>query len=308
MTSYLLVSYFRTPVSNKAGFITLATNRLGDVIIIASICLIAHNLLGSIFIKGAIWGHSFYLVWLSWVIAAITKSAQIPFSAWLPAAMAAPTPVSSLVHSSTLVTAGCYLLIRWYPRIQKTIPSEILGIVGSLTCCMARLAAMAESDFKKIIALSTLRQLGLIFLRLYLGSWLFCWLHLLIHAYFKASIFMIAGVIIHDSGGYQSLRIQLSLPRVSPLSYIVILTSSFRLIGLPFMAGFYSKDLILEKLSLILPRIIGAMVRLACCLLTSFYTMRLIYITLRPGTLSKKSPNVSHMEDRSYQIKSTAVL
>lgn len=308
VTSYLLVSYFRTPVSNKAGFITLATNRLGDVIIIARICLISHNLLGAIFIIQTNWSYSSLLVWLSWALAAITKRAQIPFSAWLPAAMAAPTPVSSLVHSSTLVTAGCYLLIRWYPRIQSRIPIEFLLLVGCLTCCIARVSALVETDFKKMIALSTLSQLGLMFLRLSLGSWLYCWLHLLIHAYFKASIFIVAGVIIHDSGGYQGLKLQYSALNVSPLSFIVITTSSFSLIGLPFMAGFYSKDMILEKLRSLRPSVLGAILSLACCLLTSFYTIRVIYITLRPSVLSKKRNLVAQKEDGSFQVKRTAML
>ena len=127
--------------------------------------------------------------------------------------------------------------------------SMLVLFVGRSTCFVARLAALAESDFKKIIALSTLSQLGLMFLSLGIGSWLYCWIHLLIHAYFKALIFIIAGIVIHDSNSYQSLKsISLRL-KASPLLTSILASSSLRLIGLPFMSGFYSKDLILESLS-----------------------------------------------------------
>lgn len=138
------------------------------------------------------------------IIAAITKRAQMPFSAWLPAAIAAPTPVSSLVHSSTLVTAGVYLLIRFNYIIGV---NEVLFYVGVFTIFMSGLGANFEIDLKKIIALSTLRQLGLIIMTLSIGFYELSFFHLITHAMFKSLLFLCAGVFIHSIGDTQDIRL-----------------------------------------------------------------------------------------------------
>jgi len=138
-------------------------------------------------------------------IAGITKRAQIPFSVWLPAAIAAPTPISSLVHSSTLVTAGVYLFLRYSPII-RILMSHVIVVLASFTLFLSSFAAFFEGDFKKIIALSTLSQLSLIIIFLALGSYMFSYFHLLSHAFFKRILFLAAGVVIHSSLGGQDLR------------------------------------------------------------------------------------------------------
>lgn len=140
------------------------------------------------------------------VLAAITKRAQIPFSSWLPAAIAAPTPVSALVHSSTLVTAGVYLLIRFRFLLNNSTIFYALLLFGNLTIFMAGLGANYEMDLKKIIALSTLRQLGLIMGILSLGFYKMAFFHLLTHALFKALLFLCAGVLIHNIINFQDIR------------------------------------------------------------------------------------------------------
>jgi NADH-ubiquinone oxidoreductase chain 5 len=140
------------------------------------------------------------------ILAAITKRAQIPFSAWLPAAMAAPTPVSALVHSSTLVTAGVYLLVRFYPVVASVWIGQLLFFFSSLTIVISRIGALYETDLKKIIALSTLRQLGLIMISLAVGFRVLAFFHLLTHALFKACLFLCAGRVIHLYGGRQDVR------------------------------------------------------------------------------------------------------
>lgn len=140
------------------------------------------------------------------IVAACTKRAQIPFSAWLPAAIAAPTPVSSLVHSSTLVTAGVYLVIRFAESLRIRGLLEYLMFVGLATTTMAGFRALWELDIKKIVALSTLRQLGLIMATVGLGIYPLAFFHLLTHAYFKALLFISVGRIIHLSSDYQDLR------------------------------------------------------------------------------------------------------
>merc|ERR1712208_220926 len=180
------------------------------------------------------------------IVRACTKRAQIPFSAWLPAAIAAPTPVSALVHSSTLVTAGVYLLIRMNLIIIDINMSYLLLILGIMTIIIAGLTAMLEIDIKKIIALSTLRQLGIMMLILGMGNPILSYFHLLSHAFFKAILFMCAGIVIHNMKDYQDIR-KIGL-RYRNLNFCIslILIVNISLCGLPFLRGFYSKDLIIE--------------------------------------------------------------
>ena len=177
------------------------------------------------------------------ILAALTKRAQIPFSAWLPAAIAAPTPISALVHSSTLVTAGVYLLIRFNELLGLR---EVLFYVRVGTMFMSGLGANFEIDLKKIIALSTLRQLGVIIMALSLGLVELAYFHLLIHALFKSLLFLCAGVYIHGYGDKQDIRSLGGILECSPLVSFYFLGCSLALCGFPFLSGFYSKDLILE--------------------------------------------------------------
>lgn len=184
---------------------------------------------------------------LALILAAITKSAQVPFSSWLPAAMAAPTPVSALVHSSTLVTAGVFLLFRFYPTLSSQPGfNSILLIMATLTSLMAGLRAITECDIKKIIALSTLRQLGVIMVRLGLNAPFLAFFHLITHALFKALLFLCAGTLIHLHHHSQDLRYMGNLLAQTPSIAAAIIISNLALCGTPFLAGFYSKDAILE--------------------------------------------------------------
>ena len=251
LVSYCLVIYFQNMKSFNAGILTALSNRIGDVLILLVIAWILNY--GS-------WRFIFYLdfikfdkriQWISYfvVIAAITKRAQIPFSAWLPAAIAAPTPVSALVHSSTLVTAGVYLLIRFRNLIRGRITSQVLLILRGLTIFMAGLGANFEYDLKKFIALSTLRQLGLIIRIISLGFPILAFFHLLTHALFKALLFICAGVIIHCIKNFQDIRYIGALINQIPITIIYFNVANLALCGFPFLAGFYSKDLILEIVS-----------------------------------------------------------
>merc|ERR1719304_123013 len=169
-----------------------------------------YNLLRIIFSKILI-----YLI----IISACTKRAQIPFSAWLPAAIAAPTPVSALVHSSTLVTAGVYLIVRLNFVFSNSNSTNTLLFIGIMTILLAGAAAMFEIDIKKIIALSTLRQLGVIIIILGAIEPLLSFFHLLSHAYFKAILFMCAGMVIHNIKDYQDIRKIRIISRIIPLTF-----------------------------------------------------------------------------------------
>lgn len=191
----------------------------------------------------------FSLILIFIILASFTKSAQFPFSSWLPAAIAAPTPVSSLVHSSTLVTAGIYLLIRFhYLLFKNELLLFYLIISGLLTIIFAGFSANFEYDFKKIIAYSTLSQLGLIIIILGNLNYELSFFHLIIHAIFKSIIFMCSGVVIHNIMNYQDIRYMGNLYNFIPLTSMIFIVSNFSLCGLPFFSGFYSKDCILETI------------------------------------------------------------
>nr|YP_010373152.1 NADH dehydrogenase subunit 5 [Hyperhalosydna striata]QTZ18386.1 NADH dehydrogenase subunit 5 [Hyperhalosydna striata] len=245
IVSFVLVIYYQNAKSLAAGMITALMNRVGDVMILLSIALTLNLGHWSIL---TIWKDP-YLAMISCLImlAAMTKSAQIPFSSWLPAAMAAPTPVSALVHSSTLVTAGVFLIIRFHYVLSSIyFFNQILLIIASLTMFMAGMAAIAECDMKKIIALSTLSQLGVMMASLGLNLTSLAFFHLITHALFKALLFLTAGSMIHFHHHSQDLRFMGNLVFSSPLSISCLLIANLALCGSPFLAGFYSKDLIIE--------------------------------------------------------------
>lgn len=278
VTSYLLVVFYQRNKSYNAGIITAITNRLGDVGILLCIALIifkGHWLFSSIDSDMHLSEKIFMLIL---ILAACTKRAQIPFSAWLPAAIAAPTPVSALVHSSTLVTAGVYLLIRFNFILANSSYSTVLIIIGIVTILIAGATALYEIDIKKVIALSTLRQLGVIITILGLNSPILAYFHLLSHAYFKAMLFICAGIVIHNMKDYQDIRkISLMLHNI-PLVYRIIIVANIRLCGLPFLRGFYSKDLILEVIIIKNLGIFIFRVILLATFLTVAYSCRIIFL------------------------------
>jgi NADH-ubiquinone oxidoreductase chain 5 len=216
------------------------------------------------------------LILLLVVLAAMTRRAQIPFSSWLPAAMAAPTPVSALVHSSTLVTAGVYLLIRFSPAFSGWLCTFLLLFSG-LTIFMAGLGANFEYDLRKIIALSTLSQLGLMIGAVSVGLAGLAFFHLLTHALFRALLFMCAGVIIHTMRDSQDIRFMGNLSFQMPFTSVCLGVASFALCGIPFLAGFYSRDIILEMVSLSYVNWIGFFLFFASTGLTVCYSFRLFY-------------------------------
>nr|YP_009159471.1 NADH dehydrogenase subunit 5 [Paratya australiensis]AKQ09516.1 NADH dehydrogenase subunit 5 [Paratya australiensis] len=280
LVSYALVIYYQNEKSMNAGMLTALSNRIGDVAILLSIALM-FDLGGWSFIfytSGGSLNQISGLVGLV-ILASMTKSAQIPFSAWLPAAMAAPTPVSALVHSSTLVTAGVYLLIRFSPALVG-LGQEILLLLASLTMFMAGLGANFETDLKKIIALSTLSQLGVMMSILAMGYYKLAFFHLLAHALFKALLFMCAGSVIHSVGGTQDIRAMGGLIHVMPLSVTSMNLANLALCGTPFLAGFYSKDLILEVAFLSTSNELSFWFLVFATGLTVCYTFRLVYYSV----------------------------
>jgi len=273
ITSFILVIYYQNPKSLAAGIVTALTNRIGDVILLLSIAWTLNQ--GHWYIIN-IWRTDIYVIQIIAItVAAITKSAQIPFSRWLPAAIAAPTPVSALVHSSTLVTAGVFLLIRFYPFLHSfKYFNTILLIFAVSTILIAGLRATTECDIKKIIALSTLRQLGIIITRLGLNMPQLAYFHILTHALFKALLFVCAGRFINSHLHAQDLRWMGNLANQIPVASSCITLANLALCGFPFIAGFYSKDLIIESAINIDNNILIVSLSLFRIGLTSFYSIR----------------------------------
>nr|QRV62517.1 NADH dehydrogenase subunit 5 [Hydroporus puberulus] len=281
LVSYCLVIYYQNVKSYNAGMITALMNRVGDVMLLIAISWMLN--FGS-------WNYYYYMdlmmnnqfmkyISLLVLVAAMTKSAQIPFSSWLPAAMAAPTPVSALVHSSTLVTAGVFLLIRFNMVLSYSMNLYLL-FIGVLTMFMAGLGANFEFDLKKIIALSTLSQLGLMMSILALGNYKLAFFHLLTHAMFKALLFMCAGCVIHNLKNIQDIRYMGNLMVHMPLTCMSMNISNLALCGMPFLAGFYSKDLILESISLMSLNMYIYMLFFLSTGLTVMYSFRLCYYSI----------------------------
>lgn len=301
LVSYCLVIYFQNVKSYNAGILTALSNRIGDVALLLAIAWILNY--GS-------WNYIFYLdiIKINWeiiiigilvMLAAITKRAQIPFSSWLPAAIAAPTPVSALVHSSTLVTAGVYLLIRFNILLVDSYLGQLLLLISGLTIFIAGLGANFEFDLKKIIALSTLRQLGLIIRILSLGFYKLAFFHLLTHALFKALLFICAGVIIHNVKNSQDIRFIGGLIIKIPLTCRCFNIANLALCGLPFLAGFYSKDLILEIVLMSYINLFSFFLFFFSTGLTVCYSFRLVYYSIT-GEFNLTSLNI--LNDKRFKI------
>nr|YP_009442191.1 NADH dehydrogenase subunit 5 [Calophya californica]ATN42467.1 NADH dehydrogenase subunit 5 [Calophya californica] len=265
LISYCLVIYYQSSDSFNSGFITAATNRLGDAFLIVSVVWLSMD--GEF----GFWDSMKFP--LFFVLACMTKSAQFPFSAWLPAAMAAPTPISSLVHSSTLVTAGVYMLIRFFFNFCETGGMIFLLIMSLFTVFCAGVMSLQEMDMKRLIALSTLGQLGFMMVILCLGYFYIALFHLLIHALFKALLFMCGGFIIHSSLGVQDLRKMGNL-HYNNLIKVSLLVSSASLMGVPFSSGFYSKDALLELIMCSYGGLGMGLFMISMALLTVTYSFR----------------------------------
>nr|AHF21697.1 NADH dehydrogenase subunit 5 [Subparmatus marinkellei] len=277
--SYCLVIFYQNYKSSVAGMITILSNRIGDIMILLSLVMLLN--FGSL--DFMIFSEMYMICGYMLIVAGMTKSAQIPFSAWLPAAMAAPTPVSSLVHSSTLVTAGVYILIRLELLMKVNQYSNFLLFFSILTMMMAGMGALLETDLKKVVALSTLSQLGLMMVILSLGSVDLSFFHLLTHAMFKAMLFLCAGFMIHSSLSNQDIRYMGSFYLMNPFVGIAFSLSNLALFGIPFLSGFYSKDLILEFIYMNKFGFIMLFMIVVSTIFTTVYSLRVMFYSMWKG-------------------------
>lgn len=275
LISYCLVIYYQNKNSYNSGILVVCCNRIGDIGLILIICILSFLGSWNLFL----FEFKFVLRILI-IFMILTKRAQLPFSYWLPVAITAPTPVSSLVHSSTLVTAGVYLLIRYNTIFIDFLLNEFLLIIFSLTIFISGILANFEINFKKIIALSTLRQLGFMMRILRLGLVNLGFFHLIIHAFFKSIIFISVGGFIHINLSIQDLRIYGLIIYLNPLKRLLLILSILNLCGFPFVSGFFSKDLILEGIFNLKMNILNLLILYISIILTLRYSVRLIKFIL----------------------------
>lgn len=273
LSSYILVVYYQNASSSSSGSITILSNRIGDIIILIRIALLFYILNWNFSINE----NYRIIIILILIIAAISKRAQFPFSAWLPAAISAPTPISALVHSSTLVTAGVYILLRII-NFNHPYSSLTLILISTFTTIYASIAAMWEQDIKKIIALSTLRQIAIIMFAISLNSINVAYFHLISHALFKSIIFLCAGILIHNFI-YQDIRHIGSIIFNTPIPITILGVSNISLIGIPFISGFFSKDSIIEKIVSSNITLIISIIIIISISITSLYSFRIINLS-----------------------------
>nr|YP_010154936.1 NADH dehydrogenase subunit 5 [Phanuelus gladstone]QQX28279.1 NADH dehydrogenase subunit 5 [Phanuelus gladstone] len=273
LSSYILVIYYQNFPSAASGTITLLSNRIGDIMILLSSGLLTIS---------SNWNFNMnseysLMIMMLLILAACSKSAQYPFSAWLPMAMAAPTPISALVHSSTLVTAGVFLMLRISTYLHPNT-MFLLIIISSMTAMYSSMSANWEQDMKKIIALSTLSQIAMMMFAISLNSLILAFMHLIIHAMFKSAMFLCAGIMIHESS-YQDTRMMGINFSNLPLTLSMLGINSMALMGIPFMSGFFSKDMIIENLIIMKTNMFLYMLMIMSIGMTASYTMRMSFQT-----------------------------
>lgn len=315
LASYLLIGFWNhKPSANAAAVKAFVVNRVGDF-----------GLLMAIFTTFVVFGtvqfdaiftmapdktvdtfnffgfeiHALTLICLMLFVGAVGKSAQLGLHTWLPDAMEGPTPVSALIHAATMVTAGVFLITRFSPLFEYApFAREIVCIVGAMTALVAATIGLTQFDIKRVIAYSTMSQLGYMFFALGVSAYSAAMFHLMTHAFFKALLFLGAGSVIHAMSDEQDMRRMGGIWKYIPTTYVLMWVGSLALAGVPFFAGFYSKDLILEA-AFASGSWFGQMafwMGIAAALMTAFYSWRLILLTFH-GKPRASAETMAHVHE-----------
>ena len=308
LCSYLLIGFwFKNDSYNDAAQKAFVMNRIGDLGFLLGMFFLLFNF-GTLDIQSiagiapgmAMNGSLVVIITLCLFIGAMGKSAQIPLYTWLPDAMAGPTPVSALIHAATMVTAGIYMVVRsnvLFAMAPTTM--DIILWVGVATSVFAAIIGLKQNDIKKVLAYSTVSQLGLMFAALGVGAFSSGIFHLVTHAFFKALLFLGAGSVIHALHGEQDIRKMGGLKKLIPITYITFILASLAISGFPLLSGFFSKDEILahtfehEKLVWIILSLSS--------LLTAFYMFRLVFLTFF-NTFRGSDETHSHIHESPWTI------
>lgn len=287
LCSYLLIGFWYTNKEyGKAARKAFIMNRIGDLGLLLGIFLIfkvfgtitfteVFERLSTVRLEAGVATAICILLF----VGAMGKSAQIPLYTWLPDAMAGPTPVSALIHAATMVTAGVYLVARCNP-IYTLSPEamQFVAVIGLITCIFAAIIGLRQNDIKKVLAYSTVSQLGLMFVALGMGAYASAIFHVTTHAFFKALLFLAAGSVIHGMGGEQDIRNMGGLRKAMPVTFWVFLIGTFAIAGFPFLSGFFSKDEIFAFTYQNGGMLWWGLAGLGA-MLTAIYMCRLLYVT-----------------------------
>jgi NADH-quinone oxidoreductase subunit L len=287
LCSYLLIGFwFEKPSAASAGKKAFIVNRIGDAAFILGIFFILINIGSGEFraVNQAIAGGRIApalatLIALLLFAGATGKSAQIPLYIWLPDAMEGPTPVSALIHAATMVTAGVYMVSRMNVLFTLSgVAGQMVGVVGALTAIFAATMALTQNDIKRVLAYSTISQIGYMFIGCGVGAYAAGMFHLYTHAFFKSLLFLAAGSVMHALSGELDMRKMGGLRKHLPLTYPTFLVGAIAIAGVPFLSGFFSKDAILTQAFAQGRYFIWAMGILGA-VLTAFYMFRLVFLT-----------------------------
>jgi NADH-quinone oxidoreductase subunit L len=286
LSSYLLIGYYQErPEAIAAAKKAFVMNAFGDATFALALFLLIQHTgqldMPSVFSAAPHSGTIADLIALGLLGGAVAKSAQIPLHTWLPDAMEGPTPVSALIHAATMVTAGVYLIVRTHVLFQYAPHvQDAAAALGALTILMAGLIALVQTDIKRVIAYSTMSQIGYMFVAAGIGAYSAAMFHLMTHAFFKALLFLAAGIIIHALTGEQDMRRMGGLGKTLPHTQRAFLVGALALVGIPPFAGFFSKDGIVDA-TLARGDWFGYLMFAACiggALLTGLYTFRMFFI------------------------------
>jgi NADH-quinone oxidoreductase subunit L len=285
LSSYLLIGFYHErPSAIAAAKKAFVMNAVGDATMVLALFLLIEHTgqldYAGVFARSPHGGTVANLIALGLLGGAVAKSAQIPLHTWLPDAMEGPTPVSALIHAATMVTAGVYLIARTHTLFENAyVVQDLAAGLGAATLVLAGLIALVQTDIKRVIAYSTMSQIGYMFVGVGVGAYANGLFHLMTHAFFKALLFLAAGLAIHALAGEQDIRRLAGIGRLMPWTKLVFLVGSLALVGVPPFAGFFSKDSILAAALghgwygdlLFVAGELGA-------LLTGIYTFRLFFI------------------------------
>ena len=286
--SYLLVSFWFTRIAaNQSSISAFLTNRVGDCFLTIGMFAILWSFgnvdYSTVFsIAPFISTDLILIIGICLLIGAMAKSSQIGLHVWLPMAMEGPTPVSALIHAATMVTAGVYLLMRSSPLIEYSNTVLLLCLwIGAITTVFSSLIGLFQQDIKKVIAYSTMSQLGMMVIAIGLSSYNVALFHLVNHAFYKGLLFLGAGAVIHAVSDNQDFRKYGGLRRFLPLTYSVMLIASLSLVAFPFMTGFYSKDFILESAygQFYFSSVVVYWISTIGAMFTTLYSVKVLYLT-----------------------------
>nr|QDX18097.1 NADH dehydrogenase subunit 5 [Bothriechis nubestris] len=297
--SFLLIGWWNARSNaNTAALQAIIYNRIGDIgLILTTAWLITFSSLNmqELLIQ---YETTSLIPTVGLMMAAAGKSAQFSLHPWLPAAMEGPTPVSALLHSSTMVVAGVFLLIRLYPIMNNNYTMKTMCLtLGATTTMFAAAAAITQHDIKKIIALSTTSQLGLMMTMLGLNQPTLAFLHMTTHAFFKALLFLCSGSFIHNLNNEQDLRMMGNLLKTTPMTSSFTIIANFSLMGMPYLSGFYSKDTIIETMTNSNINLWALTITLIATTLSAAYSTQIIILILTGPTHTTLNP---HKETKDY--------